>query len=140
MLLVGNSFGILKRIAFALQRRGHSVIWGESGRLGLQIAEAEHPDLIVCETVLPDVSGVQVCRLVKSSFFCDTPVVLVGKLATERRDLPKAFNAGADDFIASFTDWKMVLAKLEWLIDRRSSEMPSERIRDAEVLLQLSLN
>lgn len=122
VLLIGNSFGILKRIAYAIQRRGHSVIWGDSGYLGLQIAETESPDLIICETDLPDVSGIQVCRIVKSSFYFDTPVVLVGKLRDEKQDLPQAFRAGADDYIGSFTDWQLVLAKIEWLLSRRTPE------------------
>lgn len=122
VLLIGNGFGILKRIAYALQRRGHSVIWGDSGHLGLQIAEAENPDLIICETDLPDVSGIQVCRIVKSSFFFDTPVILVGRLRDEKKDLPQAFKVGADDYIGSFTDWQLVLAKIEWLLNRGVAE------------------
>src|SRR5688500_1466294 len=113
--LIGNGRGVLKRIAFALQRRGHTIIWDESGNAGLRTAEREEPDLIVCETVLPDVAGIELCRRVMPSFFYETPFVLVGKLHDEARDLPQAFNAGADDYIGSFTDCELVIAKLEWL-------------------------
>lgn len=120
IVLIGNSFGLLKRIAFALQRRGHTVLWGNSGRDGLLIAEREVVDLIVCETELPDISGIQICRTVKSSCFFETPVVLVGKLRDEKVDMAAGLRAGADDYIGTFTDVEFVMARLEWLMNRRA--------------------
>jgi len=118
ILLIGDSYGILKRIAFALQRQGHSVIWGSSGEVGLRAVESDAPDLIICETRLSDGSGIDLCRTMKASFFFSTPIVLVGKLCDEKQDAPRALNAGADDYIGTFTDWQLVMAKLEWMIQR----------------------
>jgi CheY-like chemotaxis protein len=120
VLLIGDGFGILKRIAFALQHSGHSVIWGDSGQTGLRVAEREEPALIVCEIQLPDFSGIEVCRRVKASFFGETPVVLVGKISDEERDSHQAVRAGADDYLVSFAEWQWVMAKLEWLMKRRT--------------------
>jgi DNA-binding response OmpR family regulator len=100
ILLIGNTFGILKSIAYALQHRGHTVLWGDNAQSGLRIAESERPDLIVSEVELNDFSGIDVCRSIKQSFFCETPVVL-------------------DDFFTSFSDWQFVVAKFDWLLNRR---------------------
>jgi len=142
VLLIGNGLGILKRIAFALQRQGHTIIWGETAHDGLRIAENEEPDLIVCETRLPDITGIEVCRMIKSSFFFETPFVLVGKDGDEGIDLPRAFKAGADDYISSFTDSQLVMAKLEQLVQRRECENPSYRIenRSLEIKTNSVLN
>ena len=130
-LMIGNGFGILKRIAFALQRRGHTIIWAESGRDGLRIVESEEPHLIVCETDLPDLSGIEVCRQVKSSTFWETPVVVVGKLRDEYRDVPLALAAGADEYVGTFADWQLVMAKLDWLIRRRATDKHLQRYSNA---------
>jgi len=119
VLLIGDTLGILKRVSFALQHRGHSVIWAESGRRGLSIAEREAPDLIISEIGLPDFSGFEICRKIKASFVFETPVVLVGKSGDEESDSSRAFEVGADDYFVSFTDGQLVLAKLEWLAQRR---------------------
>lgn len=121
ILLIGDSFGILKRIAFALQDRGHSIIWAETGKIGLRLAKHEKPNLVVCEFELPDISGVQVCRLIKGCFFSATPVALVGKIGEERVEQPTAFWAGADDYFADCTDRQLVISKLEVLIRKVAS-------------------
>ena len=143
VLLVGNAIGILKRIAFALQHSGYTVIWGDSGKAGLAMAECEEPALIVSEIDLPDVSGIEVCRRIKMSFFGDTPVVLVGKISGEGRDSRMAVRAGADDYFVSFSDSQLVLAKLNWLIRKRQTRWDdvrtinvSENIDDAEVTVE----
>ena len=66
-----------------------------------------------------DFSGFEICPMIKASFFFETPVVLVGRSGDEDRDSPCAFHAGADDYFVSFTDWQLVLAKFEWLAQRR---------------------
>src|SRR5687767_8065356 len=96
ILLMGDSFVDLKRIAYALQKRGHSIIWGETGHLGLDMAEQERPELIICETRLPDLTGIQVCRMIKASSFPETPVALVGKCAHDQGEVSQAYWAGAD--------------------------------------------
>lgn len=140
VLLIGNTFGILKRIAYALQHSDHTVIWGDTGTAGLAMAECEEPGLIVSEIDLPDISGIEVCRRVKMSFFGDTPVVLVGKISDEARDSRLAVRAGADDYFVSFSDSQLVLAKLKWLIRKRQTNWHeaqvinvSENIDDPEI-------
>ena len=118
VLVIGNSLGVLKKVAFALQYRGHTVIWGESGQAALRIAELDMPDLIISEVCLSDMSGTQVCRTIKASFFCDTPVVLVGTLGDQGEDEQRAHSVGADDYFAGFADRRLILAKLELLMLR----------------------
>jgi DNA-binding response OmpR family regulator len=110
------------------------VIWGDSGHAGLRVAECDQPDLVVCETTLPDGSGIDLCRTMKASFFCETPVVLVGKHRDEKLDLPRAVRAGADDYIGSFTDWQLIMAKLEWLIQKRTSNDRSRNRNDVHTI------
>lgn len=120
VLLIGHGLGGLKRVAFSLQRSGHSIIWADDGVAGLRTAEAERPDLIICETVLVDVSGFDVCHKIKSSLLPDTPLVLMGRLGDEPTDLPRAFRAGADDYFAKIMDWHLVLEKLQALVPMKA--------------------
>lgn len=121
VLLMGNSRGVLKQISFALQTRGHSVIWGDSAQAGLRIAESENPDLIISETCLPDGSGIEICQKIKASFYSETPFVLVGRLGCENEEQRQAYRAGADDYFAAFADRLLLMAKLEWLMARSST-------------------
>lgn len=120
VLLIGSGYGELKRIAFSLQHKGHSIIWADDGVSGVRTAETELPDLIICETVLEDVSGFDVCQRIKSSLSLDTPFVLMGKLGDEPSDLPRAFHAGADDYFAGVRNWQLVVAKLQSLLPAKA--------------------
>ena len=121
VLLVGNNLGTLKQISFALQHRGYSIIWGDLGAQALQIVECERPGLVICETVLPDTSGFEVCRTIKHSCYFDLPVVLVGRLEDESAETQQALSAGADEYFSSVADWELILAKLGWFVKRRAS-------------------
>ena len=118
ILVIGDNLGPLKRIAFALQHRSHTVLWAQHGRDALRSIRLESPDLVVCEIDLPDISGFDVCRMVKSAFLTRTPVVLVGAPGTVGEDAPSAAKAGADDTIADLSDTRYIVAKLEWLASR----------------------
>ena len=118
ILVIGDNVGPLKRIAFALQHRGHTVLWAQQGRHALRSVRLESPDLVVCEIDLPDLSGFEVCRMVKSAFLIKTPVVLVGRPGEVEEDGPRAVKAGADDTITDLSDTRYILAKLEWVANR----------------------
>ena len=116
--IIGDGVGPLKQIAFALQHRSHTVLWAQHGRAALRTVRLESPDLVVCEIDLPDLSGLEVCRMVKSAFLISTPVVLVARPGKEGEDSPRAAKAGADETIADLSDTRYILARLEWLASR----------------------
>src|SRR5687767_8740301 len=72
ILVIGDNVGPLKRIAFALQHRSHTVLWAQYGRDALRSVRLESPDLVVCEIDLPDISGFDVCHRVKSALLTKT--------------------------------------------------------------------
>lgn len=101
--------GLLK---VALTRAGCEVTTAETGKEGLQLAEAGKFDLITSDVDLPDMNGFEVCsRLRNHAELCDTPVVLVtGRFSEE--DVRRGREVGATDYITKPFDLVSFLARL----------------------------
>lgn len=88
---------LLKKI---LQEQGYEAIIAKNGKEGIELAKKHHPALIVCDWLMPDVDGLDVCAQIKqepslsSTFF----ILLTSRSAVE--DKVKALDSGADDFLS----------------------------------------
>jgi DNA-binding response OmpR family regulator len=84
----------------ALSRGEHQVLEATDGAEGLEIARTHHPDLIVCDVVMPGMNGLQfVTALRQEEDIAGIPVIMLTSMA-ERAHMRLGMNAGADDYLA----------------------------------------
>ena len=92
----------------------------QDGHSGLRQAEAERPDLVVLDRMLPALDGIEVCRRIKAAWA--TPVIMLTALNQEE-DRIDGLEAGADDYLAKpFSPRELVLRVQSVL--RRSAPEP----------------
>ena len=96
LLFVDPDAPALAVSAQALRREGFDVITATDGRQALQRWQAERPDLVLLEVGLPDLSGFDVCRLMREQG--STPVILLSAVATNEQ-IVQGFRVGADDYV-----------------------------------------
>ncbi|HEY2989509.1 MAG TPA: hybrid sensor histidine kinase/response regulator [Candidatus Binatia bacterium] len=86
-------------IALALERKGYQVVQGSNGLEALHLVHSESPDLLVSDIVMPELTGYQVCRLLKNDPATeDLPIILLTTLdQQEHRFWGK--EAGADSYV-----------------------------------------
>src|SRR5438309_9400848 len=81
----------------SLEADGYRVISAKDGAAALRLLTAHPVDLVLCEAMLPDMDGIEVCRAIKQARATrDTPVVLLIAPADEPLR-QRAIDAGADD-------------------------------------------
>ncbi len=80
-----------------------------------RLLEETIPDVLICEMVLPNASGLDLCYLVRhSASFSHLPIMLLTTLST-LQDKIAGFNAGADDYVVKPFDARHLTARLRLL-------------------------
>jgi len=89
----------------------------DTGKKGLAMFQLHKPQLVVLDAQLPDVSGFQVCQMIKKDpLLKHTPVVMVSGRFTEPQDRVQGLELGADDFFAKPFDPVLFVARIKNLI------------------------
>jgi DNA-binding response OmpR family regulator len=98
-VLVVEDHGLLRsQIAALLREAGHAVEEASDGRLGLQMALEQAPDVLVLDLGLPGLDGVQLCRALRESTPIHVPVLML-TARDSLHDKAQGFAAGADDYL-----------------------------------------
>jgi two-component system, NtrC family, sensor kinase len=118
---------ILARI---LRSRGYECIEVETGALALQLA-GSLPDLIILDVQLPDISGYEVCRLIKSDpVTCAISILQISAAFVSAEDRVRALDAGADGYLTQPIDRMVLLATVRALLRLRRAEAESRNAAD----------
>lgn len=97
----------------------YQVIESANGQLAIEIINKENPDFIVSDVMMPILSGIELCKKLKSDIeTCHIPIILLTSLA-EREDIIKGLNAGADDYITKPFDLSVLKTKIASIINNR---------------------
>jgi CheY-like chemotaxis protein len=122
-----------------LQRAGFTVIEAADGRSALARMR-ERPDLVLLDVGLPDISGFDVCRTIKSDASLQkTPVLQTSATFTTPADRARALAGGADDFIVEPVDPDVLIETVRTHLARPTAAGPSspghEILRGVRVLV-----
>jgi two-component system alkaline phosphatase synthesis response regulator PhoP len=116
LLVVEDNPSTLKMLAFLLRNEGYTVHAVSSAAAGLELLRDEPIDLLVLDVMLPDVSGLQICRQLRNEGLT-IPILVISALG-RRDDKLAALNEGADDYMTKPFDPSEVVARVHSLIRR----------------------
>ena len=78
ILIVDDEPDILEFLQYNLRKEGYQVITASDGQQAIQVAEREKPHLILLDIMMPEMDGVEACRLLRSrKEFDDTPIAFL---------------------------------------------------------------
>ena len=115
VLIVDDEPSILATMAPLLRSRGYEVSTAMSGKACLESVERVDPDLIILDLGLPDMDGVEVCRLLRDGR--STPIVVLSARGAES-DKVGALDAGADDYVTKPFGSEELLARIRVALRR----------------------
>ena len=122
ILVVDDEPNILATMGPLLRARGYSVSTAMTGRAALESVEREDPDAVVLDLGLPDMDGVEVCRLIRTGG--NTPVIVLSARGAER-DKVDALDAGADDYVTKPFGAEELLARIRVALRRIGTAPPA---------------
>ncbi|WP_159800458.1 response regulator transcription factor [Flavobacterium sp. MK4S-17] len=110
ILIIEDEAGITKFLQQGLQEEGYTVITAENGTNGIKLAQAEKPDLILLDWMLPGINGLQVCKNFRKSSI-DTPVIFLTAKDTIQETI-EGLRAGANDYIKKPFSFEELLERI----------------------------
>jgi len=118
ILLVEDEKSIVTLIKYNLEKEGFKVFCSETGEDALKIIKEKIPDLVILDWMLPDTSGIDVCRQIKIDKKLKNIPVLILTAKGEPDDKIKGLEVGADDYVTKPFNNKELLLRVKSLIKR----------------------
>ena len=123
VLLVEDEASISGPLASALEREGFSTEVADTARGALDAAARLEPDLVLLDLMLPDGSGFDVCRELRSRG--DVPIVMLTARG-EEADRVVGLELGADDYVVKPFSAREVIARIRAVLRRAAAAPPQE--------------
>ncbi len=130
LLIVDDEANITATLAQILSEERYEVITASRGESALQLVESESPALVLLDVMLPDISGLELLKKVKSKH-PDIEVVMISGHATIDRTV-EAIRAGAYDFLEKPLSLKRVLLTVSRALERRNLALDKNTRQAAE--------
>jgi DNA-binding response OmpR family regulator len=128
ILVVEDEDAIRETLRYNLAREGYTVLEAATGPDALAMARAERPDLILLDVMLPGLSGIEVCRVLRQE--SSTPILMLTAKGSEV-DKVVGLQLGADDYVTKPFSFNELLARITALL--RRSEMSGRPAGVAEI-------
>jgi len=111
VLVIDDNQDIRENTAEILELAGYKTYTAENGKKGVEVAQREKPDVIVCDIMMPELDGYGVLHLLKKNPDTEHIPFLFLTAKTERGDFRKGMEMGADDYITKpFEDIELLNA------------------------------
>ncbi|MEM7333024.1 MAG: response regulator [Chloroflexota bacterium] len=108
-----------------LRRKGYKVVEAQDGQVGVKMASAEQPDLILMDMSLPVIDGWEATRLIKANKQTKNIPIIAQTAHAMADDREKCLEAGCDDYTTKPIHMPQLLAKIEGLLKTVITETQS---------------
>src|ERR1700730_9184532 len=111
VLLIDDDVESRRRVARLFARHGWDVIEALEGKAGIEVAFAKRPDAIVCDLLLPKMSGLQVCRAIREKLDLARIIIVAGRHYNIDRE--PVLEAGGDAYFVKPLKWEKLAAAIK---------------------------
>jgi DNA-binding response OmpR family regulator len=133
VLVVDDEATVRDTVALRLEQDGHRVITAADGAEALRLYHADKPDLILLDLMLPELSGIEITRIVRGE--SDVPILMLTARDSEL-DKVVGLELGADDYVTKPFSMRELQARVRALL-RRHEAAQAAGTADGQALIQV---
>ena len=120
ILLIEDEQRIAELIKRGLEEQGFAVTVAYDGLMGKKLAIANNYELVITDIILPNLNGIELCKLLKS-IKPDMPIIMLTALGTTD-DKGEGFDAGADDYLVKPFELRELYVRIRVLLKRLNNK------------------
>jgi DNA-binding response OmpR family regulator len=132
VLVVDDDVKTVELVKLYLNRDGYKVLTAYDGIEALRLARETHPNLIVLDLMLPNLDGLEVCRILRDE--TDVPIIMLTARTTDQDKL-KGLDLGADDYMAKPFSPRELAARVRAVLRRLPGERGPMEIKHGTLIL-----
>jgi DNA-binding response OmpR family regulator/Ca2+-binding EF-hand superfamily protein len=119
ILLIEDNTEVRENTSEIISLANYEVVTAENGKVGVELAQKEKPDLIICDIMMPELDGYGVLHILsKKPETAGIPFIFL-TAKTEKNDVRKGMNLGADDYLTKPFDDTELLNAIETRLKRK---------------------
>jgi two-component system phosphate regulon response regulator PhoB len=118
ILIVEDETPIREMIAFHLARAGYEIIEAEDCRRARELLADERPDVALVDWMLPDMSGLELTRMLKRDGEHEDLAIIMLTARTDERDKVTGLEGGADDYVTKPFSPRELVARIQAVLRR----------------------
>ncbi|CAM3051008.1 Phosphate regulon transcriptional regulatory protein PhoB [Sphingomonas antarctica] len=133
VLLVEDDASLAELLVYHLERAGHKVTHTADGEEALLLAREHTPDLVLLDWMIPNLSGIEVCRqLRRNQTTANVPIIMLTARG-EEDDRVRGLETGADDYITKPFSPRELVARVGAVLRRVRPALAGELLRYADI-------
>lgn len=132
VLIIEDEPDIAELVQYNLEKQSFKVHSAQDGEVGLKMARAISPDLILLDIMLPGMDGLQVCRTLRQSQENRATPIIMLSAKGEESDIVVGLELGADDYIPKPFSPKELTARIRAVLRRTKKEQAQIDFSDEE--------
>jgi two-component system response regulator RegX3 len=124
ILLVDDEQSLVRGLTYALEREDFEVVVAEDGVTAAAAALAQPFDLVLLDVMLPQLSGIEACRLIRAR--SDVPIIMLTAKDAER-DVVTGLESGADEYVTKPFSAAELVGRIRAVLRRRELDRAADR-------------
>ena len=138
ILLADDEPNQLELMSFNLTNAGYSIIKATNGKEAIELIENHSPDLIILDWMMPKMSGIDVCRTLRSRSETKQIPIIILSARSEDSDKSLGLDTGADDYISKPFSPKEFISRVKALLRRSKPSLVNDVLQHNGLTLSLS--
>lgn len=134
ILLIEDDENITELVRYNLERADYIVDTSADGEEGLIKAQEEKPDIILLDWMLPNLSGLEICRRLRRSGNANVPIIMLTARADEP-DRIRGLETGADDYVTKPFSPRELIARMQAVLRRVRPALAGQQLEFEDILL-----
>ena len=138
ILIADDEPNQLELMAFNLESAGFFIIRAQNGKEVIELVEEKNPDLIILDWMMPKISGIDVCRALRSRSETKLLPIIILSARSEEGDKSLGLDSGADDYISKPFSPKELISRVKALLRRSRPALINDILEYNNLRLSLS--